>query len=76
MDGTTSTYGGEERCILGLRKKPEGNILLGRPKHGWEDNMNMDLHTVGWGNMDWIHLAQDRDGWRTLVNAEMNLRVP
>jgi len=49
---------------------------LGRPKHGWEDNIKMDLHTVGWRNMDWIDLAQDRDGWRALVNAEMSLRVP
>ena len=38
--------------------------------------MKMDLHKVGWGSMDWIDLAHDRDGWRALVNAEMNLRVP
>jgi hypothetical protein len=41
----------------------------------WEDNIKMDLQEVGWG-MDWIELAQDRDRWRALVNAAMNLRVP
>ena len=56
--------------------EPEGKGPLGRPRHGWEDNIKMDLHTVGWRNMDWIDLAQDRDGWRALVNAEMSLRVP
>jgi hypothetical protein len=56
--------------------KPKEKERLGRPKHGWEDNMKMDLHTVGWRNMDWIDLAEDGDGWRALVNAEINLRVP
>jgi len=57
-------------------------VLMGKPKgkrpqrHGWEDNMKTDLHKVGWGSMDWTDLAQDRDGWRALVNAVMNLRVP
>jgi hypothetical protein len=48
---------------------------LGRPRHRWEDNIKMDLHEVGWV-MDWIDLAQDRDRWRAVVNAVMNLRVP
>jgi len=55
--------------------KPEGKRQLGRPRHRWEDNIKMDLQEVGWG-MDWIELAQDRDRWRALVNAVMNLRVP
>ena len=55
---------------------PEGNIPLGRPRRRWEDNINLDLHEVGGGGMDWIELAQDRDRWRALVNALMNLRVP
>jgi hypothetical protein len=49
---------------------------LGRPRRGWEDNIKMDLQEVGCGGTDWIELAQDRDMWRALVNAVMNLRVP
>jgi len=56
--------------------KPEGKRPLGRPRRGWEDNINMDLQEVGCGIMDWIELAQDRDRLRALVNAVMNLRVP
>jgi len=56
--------------------KPEGKGPLGRPGRRWEDNIKMDLQEVGWGGgMDWIELAQDRDRWRVLLNAEMNLRV-
>ena len=56
--------------------KPEGNRSLGRPRRRWEDNIKMDLHEVGCGDMDWIELAQDRERWQALVNAVMNLRVP
>ena len=49
---------------------------LGRPRRRWVDNIRMDLQEVGCGCMDWIALAQDRDRWRTLVSAVMNLRVP
>ena len=55
--------------------KPEGKRPLGRPRRRWVDNIWMDLQEVGWYG-DWIGLAQDRDGWRKLVNAVMNLRVP
>jgi len=56
--------------------KPEGKRPLGRPRHRWEDNIKMDLQEVGLGGMDWIELVQDRDRWRALVTAVMNLRFP
>jgi hypothetical protein len=54
----------------------EGKRPLGRPRHGWVDNIRMDVLEVGWGDVDWIGLAQDGGRWRALVNAVMNLRVP
>ena len=61
------------RVLVGKleRKRP-----LGRPRRRWVDNIGMDLQEVGCGYVDWIGLVQDRDGWRTLVSAVMNLRVP
>ena len=68
---------GEERGVYRvLVGKPEGRRPLGRPRRRWVDNIRMDLQEVGCGYMDWIGLAQDRDRWRTLVSAVMNLRVP
>ena len=68
---------GEERGVYRvLVGKPEGKRPLGRPRRRWVDNIRMDLQEVGCGYMDWIELAQDRDRWRTLVSAVMNLRVP
>ena len=68
---------GEERGVYRfLVGKPEGNRPLGRPRRRWVNNIRMDLQEVGCGYMDWIGLAQDRDRWRTLVSAVMNLRVP
>jgi hypothetical protein len=55
--------------------KPEGKRPLTRPKRRWDDNITMDLQKVGCGDMDWIKLAQDRDRWRAIVNAAINLRV-
>ena len=61
------------RVLVG---KPEGKWPLRTPRLRWEDNIKMDLQEVGCGIIDWIELAQDRDGWRTRVSAVMNLRVP
>jgi len=64
---------GVYRVLVG---KAEGRRPLGRPRRRWVDNIRMDLQEVGYGYMDWIGLAQNRDRWRTLVSAVMNLRVP
>ena len=68
---------GEERgAYRVLVGKPEGKRRLGRPRRRCVDNIRMDLQEVGCEYVDWIGLAQDRDKWRTLVSAVMNLRVP
>ena len=68
---------GERRAVYRvLVRKPEGKRPLGSPRRRWEDNIKMDLQEVGCGGMDWIKLTQDRETWRALVNAVMNLRVP
>jgi hypothetical protein len=61
------------RLLVG---KPEGKRPLGRPRRRWVDNIKMDLGEVGWSDVDWIGLAQDRNRWRALVNSVLNLRVP
>jgi hypothetical protein len=61
------------RVLVGT---PVGKRPLGRPRRRWEDNINADLQEVGCGGMDWIELAKDKDSWRALVNAVMNLQVP
>ena len=76
MGGAPSTYGeriGAYRFLVG---KPEGKRPFGRPRRRWKDNIKMDLQEMGCGGMDWIDLAENRDRWRALVNAVMNLRVP
>jgi hypothetical protein len=69
MEETRNAY----RLLVG---KPEGKIPLGRPRRRWVDNIRMDLGEVGWGHVDWIGLAKNRDRWRALVNWVLNLRVP
>jgi len=64
---------GVYRVLVG---KPEVRRPLGRPRRRWEDNIRMDLREVGRGCVDWMELAQDRDRWRALASAVMNLRVP
>jgi len=61
---------GTYRVLVG---RPEGRRPLGRPRRRWEDNIKVDLHEVGWGGMDWIDLAQDKDTWRALVIIVMNV---
>jgi hypothetical protein len=56
--------------------RPEGRRPLGRRSRRWEDNIKTDLREIEFGDVDWIHLAQDRDRWRALVNTVMNCRVP
>jgi hypothetical protein len=69
MRETTNAY----RLLVG---KPKGKRTLGRPRCRWVDNIRMDLGEVGWGDVDWIGLAHDRNRWRALVNSVLNLRVP
>ena len=59
-----------------LVAKPDGKRPLGKSRHRWEDDMKVDLQELGLEGIDWIDLAQDREKWRTLVNAVTNLRVP
>jgi len=76
MGGACSVYG-ERGCLYRiLVGKPEGKKPPGRPRRRWEDNIKMDFQEVGCGGMDWIELAQDRNSWRALVTAVMNLGVP
>jgi hypothetical protein len=74
--GHVASMGARRNAYRVLMGKPEGKIPLGKPERRWEDNIKTDLREIGWGCMDWIHLAQDRDQWRGLVNTVLNLWVP
>jgi hypothetical protein len=73
--GHVARMGEGRNVYMVLVGKPEGKRPLERPRRRWEDAIKMDLGEIGWGGVEWIHLAQDRDHWRALVNAVMNLRV-
>jgi hypothetical protein len=61
------------RLLVG---KPEGKRPLGNPRRRWVDNIRTDLEEVGWGDVNWIGLGQDRNRWRALTNSVLNLRIP
>jgi hypothetical protein len=74
--GHVARIGEKRNAYRLLVGKPEGKRPLGRPRRKWVDNIRTDLGEVGWGDVDWIGLAQDRNRWRGLVNSVLNLRVP
>jgi hypothetical protein len=76
MGGACSTNGEKRNAYRLLVGKPEGKRLLGRARRRWVNNIRMDLGEMGWGDVDWIGLAQDRKRWRALANSVTNLRVP
>ena len=76
MGWACGAYGWGEGGVQGLGGETGGKETTGRPRRRWADNIRLDLQEGGCGYMDWIGLAQDRDRWRTLVSAVMNLRVP
>jgi hypothetical protein len=71
-----STHGTEEECMHNFGGKPRGKDTLGRSGRRREDNIKVDLRQIGWGGVEWIHLAQNRDQWRALVSTVMNILVP
>jgi hypothetical protein len=73
MGGACGTHGEVRGAYNILVGRPEGRRPLGRPRRRWEDNIKMD---IGFGDVDWIHWAQDRDRWRAFVNTVMNILVP
>jgi hypothetical protein len=76
MGKAYSTRGDKRNAYSILEGKTKRKRTLGRPRHSWEDNINMDLLQIGLGDMDWIDLALSRNKWRALVNTIMNLRIP
>jgi hypothetical protein len=75
--GRACSTNGEKRNAYGIMVgKPEGKVRLGGSRCRWVDNIKIDLGEVGWGGVDWIGLAKDRNRWRAVVNSVLNLRVP
>jgi hypothetical protein len=65
-----------DKCVENFGRKPEGKRPLGGPRRRWENNIRMDVTEIRWAGVDYIHLTQDRDYWRVVVNKVMYLRVP
>jgi hypothetical protein len=76
MGRACNTNGGKRNAYRILVGNTEGKKPLGKSRRMWVDNIKMYLRVMGWDGMNWIDLAQDRDQWRALVNAVMNIRVP
>jgi hypothetical protein len=76
MGRACNTNGGKRNAYRILMGNPERNRPLGRPRCKWVDNIKMDPREMGWGGVDWIDLAYDRDEWRALLNTEMDFPVP
>jgi hypothetical protein len=74
--GRACNMNGEMNACRVLVGKPEGKRVLGRPRRRWGANIKIIRRDIGWGGMEWIYLAQDRDEWRALMNTVINLRVP
>jgi hypothetical protein len=66
--------GQERKVYKTLVGNPEGKRPFGRRRRRWEDRIRMDIREIGWGRVEWIQLAQDRDRWRALVNTEITFR--
>jgi hypothetical protein len=75
-EGHVARMGEKRNAYRLLVGNIEGKRPLGRPRRRWVDNIRMNLEEVGWGNLDWIGLAKDRNRWRALVNSVLNLRIP
>jgi hypothetical protein len=75
LAGYVARMGENRNAYRLLERKPEGKRPLGRKRRRWVDNIRMDLGEVGWGEVDWIGLAKDRNRWRAVVNSVLNLRV-
>jgi hypothetical protein len=71
--GHVACMGEKRNACRVLVGKPEGKQQLGRPRHKWEDNIEIEHRKIKWGGMDWINMAEDRNQWRALVNTVMNL---